>query len=469
VIRTLLTMSVFFWNSGNKRCRPSTTSFINVIGTKIENLAEDGVTWLKYEYDAANRLLVIKKDDGSVNGINWQAFQFGSSNQRLMDYDYLSGVFHIMGNGGAVEYTEYASAVMTWTKSYVYLGERLLSTITPNGNNSETTEYNHPDRLGIRLSANQQNGTYSEQNSLPFGTSLASETTPNNTTKKFTSYERSNRTGLDYAVNRTYDSKLGRFTQVDPINMKATNLNIPQTLNLYNYCGNDPINRTDPSGLFWGFIGKILKAVWSVIKFVAIVVAAIVVTLLRDPLHLISGITTRVNEWRHKCNAPNFAGLSEGRQNELAQRGVSHEQWDNLKNKQRLGYFNIVAAFAKAGLSLVGWLVDWERGGIQQDRTFFIAGAGATNLFSQVMSSNLFASSNGHKPNYPKGFRFNSFHKSLQLSFSLDGLRIDADIDFFNRKGILGNIFHGFEWLSHKLGGARTNVTVQKKAQQSVR
>jgi RHS repeat-associated protein len=253
----------------------------DVAGNQTRALAEDGVTWLKYEYDAANRLQVIKKDDGSVNGINWQAFQFGSSNQRLMDLDYQYGYLKIIGGGGAIEYTEFAGAVPTWTKSYVRLGGSILSTITPNGSGGETTEFNHPGRLGISLTTNQQSGTFSEQNSLPFGTALASETTPNNNTKKFTSYERSARTGLDYAINRTYDSKLGRFTQVDPIKMSAVSLVAPQTLNLYSYCGNDPINHTDANGLFWGFFKKlwnVIKVVIAIVVAVIAVIAAIVIT-----------------------------------------------------------------------------------------------------------------------------------------------------------------------------------------------
>lgn len=31
----------------------------------------------------------------------------------------------------------------------------------------------------------------------------------------------------------------------------------PQTLNLYAYTSNDPVNRTDPNGTSWGFIGAI--------------------------------------------------------------------------------------------------------------------------------------------------------------------------------------------------------------------
>lgn len=96
---------------------------------------------------------------------------------------------------------------------------------------------------------------------MPFGTALNAEST-GSTNKRFTSYDRSAPTGLDYAINRTYDSKQGRFTQVDPIGMSAVSLAAPQTLNMYTYCGNDPINYVDPSGLFFGsffrWLGKLI-------------------------------------------------------------------------------------------------------------------------------------------------------------------------------------------------------------------
>jgi RHS repeat-associated protein len=245
-------------------------------GNQTRTLAEDGVTWLRYQYDAANRLQVVTNDAGAYQ----QAYQFGSSNQRLMDYDYISNQFKIIGNGGEVEYTEYAATVMTWAKSYVYLGDRLLSTATPNGGGSETIEYNHPDRLGTKLITNQAGGTSYEQSTLPFGTGLNAETS-GTTSKRFTSYERSSRTGLDYAVNRTYDNKLGRFTQVDPIGMQAVSLELPQTMNLYNYCGNDPINHTDPDGLFWGAIGRFFQRVGRAInRVLGNIIVQIVITVI---------------------------------------------------------------------------------------------------------------------------------------------------------------------------------------------
>ncbi|MFV0388568.1 MAG: RHS repeat-associated core domain-containing protein [Pyrinomonadaceae bacterium] len=58
--------------------------------------------------------------------------------------------------------------------------------------------------------------------------------------------------GLDYAVNRTYNSGQSRFTQVDPIGMASASIGDPQSLNMFAYVTNDPVNSVDPSGLIAG-------------------------------------------------------------------------------------------------------------------------------------------------------------------------------------------------------------------------
>ncbi len=101
----------------------------DVAGNQTRAQAEDG-TWLKFEYDSANRLAVVRQDDGTP----LQSFQYGASNARLIAYDlitYLATIY--VSNSGTTlsEYTEFGVNVPTWTKSYVYLGDSMLSTVTP--------------------------------------------------------------------------------------------------------------------------------------------------------------------------------------------------------------------------------------------------------------------------------------------------------------------------------------------------
>ncbi len=250
----------------------------DVAGNQTRAKDKDGTSWIKFEYDAANRLKYVKRD----NGTNLQSFEYGSNNERLTSQDYLSNKKTVY-SGNQAEYIEFTANVPTWTKSYIYLEDNLLSTISKSGS-TETTEYNHPDRLGTKIVTNPTTGTSGEQTALPFGTTVNAESTTSQS-KLFTSYDRSSATGLDYAINRTYDSKQGRFTQVDPIGIKASMLESPQTLNLYTYCANDPINHTDPDGLFFGklfkWIGKILKAIGKAILAAVTTVVSGVLKILR--------------------------------------------------------------------------------------------------------------------------------------------------------------------------------------------
>jgi RHS repeat-associated protein len=64
----------------------------------------------------------------------------------------------------------------------------------------------------------------------------------------FTGREYDPETGLYYYRARYYDPHLGRFLQEDPL---RGILVYPQTLNLYQYTINNPVNFVDPLGLHW--------------------------------------------------------------------------------------------------------------------------------------------------------------------------------------------------------------------------
>jgi len=226
-------------------------------GNQTRIIKEDG-TALRYQYDAAGRLVKIKSDSQQTI----VTYTYGESRERLItqegDENSTNRTYYAWEGGAVIsEFADSASNMLTWTKNYVYLGGRLLATHEQIGV-GERLQFNHADQLGTRVVTNPADGTSFEQATLPYGKALDSESS-GSINRRFTSYDRSVSTGLDYAVNRFYDPSQGRFTTVDPIKFKASNLINPQTLNLYAYTANDPINRTDPDGQFWGFITGVFR------------------------------------------------------------------------------------------------------------------------------------------------------------------------------------------------------------------
>jgi RHS repeat-associated protein len=249
-----------------------------------------------YEYDAANRLVKVRDQ----YGFEIASYVYGAGNQRLIAQDGRESsnqrTYYVWGGGAVIaEYSESPQMPTTprWTRNYIYLGNRLLATHEAAGS-SEQVQYHHPDRLGTRVVTNATTGGWYEQVTLPFGVALNGESS-GATNRRFTTYERSAMTGLDYAVNRHYDSMQGRFTQVDPIGAGASSLGDPQSWNMYSYVGNDPINRTDPDGLFWGKLFKFFKKALNVLKWVAIAVTVAVAVLTILPFAWTIPVLAKIN------------------------------------------------------------------------------------------------------------------------------------------------------------------------------
>jgi RHS repeat-associated protein len=83
----------------------------------------------------------------------------------------------------------------------------------------------------------------------PFGLELPDGNTAMH--YKFTGKERDAESGLDYFKYRMYASSMGRWMSPDPSKLTYADLGNPQSLNLYNYVGNNPLTRADLDGLCW--------------------------------------------------------------------------------------------------------------------------------------------------------------------------------------------------------------------------
>jgi RHS repeat-associated protein len=182
------------------------------------NVTGDGVR--TYIYDAEGRVV-------SVSGPSGESYGYDASNRRVKKE-----------SGGVV--THYI-----WEGEYQVIAEYERGGATP----AAGTRYFHHDRLSPRLIMDGAGNVVGATNHLPFGEETAASGVGDK--HKFTTYERDG-TGNDYAVNRYYDPRLGRFKQADPLRMGAASLENPQSLNLYSYVRNNPVNAADPSGLMMG-------------------------------------------------------------------------------------------------------------------------------------------------------------------------------------------------------------------------
>ncbi len=70
-------------------------------------------------------------------------------------------------------------------------------------------------------------------------------------------------TGFYYLQSRYYNPEVGRFISSD--GYVSTGQGI-LGYNPFAYCGNNPVNRSDPSGLFWKEIGNFFSKAWNGIK-----------------------------------------------------------------------------------------------------------------------------------------------------------------------------------------------------------
>ena len=116
---------------------------------------------------------------------------------------------------------------MTLSSSDQYFGSRRLAVI---------------DQLGSAGNGIAAPGTY-----YPWG-EVKGSTNPQNTWS-FATYWQDSASGLDYANNRYYSNAYGRFMTPDP-STAGQHTKVPQSWNLYPYVTGDPVNFSDPTGLF---------------------------------------------------------------------------------------------------------------------------------------------------------------------------------------------------------------------------
>ena len=87
--------------------------------------------------------------------------------------------------------------------------------------------------------------------------------------------------GLYYLNSRYYDANMGRFINADGVVGASTDLS---SFNMFSYCGNNPVVRSDPNGKFWLFA----------LVVSAVILAAEIVSIACGAGELFSGLSTLI-------------------------------------------------------------------------------------------------------------------------------------------------------------------------------
>jgi len=192
------------------------------------NMTNDGV--FAYSYDAENRIT-------TAAGVT---YTYDGNGLRV---EKSSGTLYWRSlTGDTIAESDLSGNI---TSEYAYFAGRKIARRDGNGN----VFYLYSDNLGTIHTITDSSGNACYDASFtPYGQEVLNPNISNTCgiNYKFTGYERDTETQVDYAVARYYNYRLGRFLTTDPLGGSAF---YPQSLNLYSYVENDPLNGIDPSGM----------------------------------------------------------------------------------------------------------------------------------------------------------------------------------------------------------------------------
>jgi RHS repeat-associated protein len=211
----------------------------------------------KFGYDNAGNATSYTGDSFAFNdrGRMNEAIVGGSATNYI--YNALGQLIEKYGNGGTtlLMYDEAGHILGEYSgtgaliEETVWMGDTPVATIRPSGS-TIIVYYVHTDHLGTprKVTRTSDNGLMWRWDPDTFG-SVAPNTNPAGLgaftyNLRFPGQFSLNESGLYYNYFRTYDPSMGRYLESDPIGLEGGNYST------YAYANNDPIDASDPYGLY---------------------------------------------------------------------------------------------------------------------------------------------------------------------------------------------------------------------------
>jgi RHS repeat-associated protein len=214
------------WSMGSK------TYANDEAGARITKI--DGTIHWTYQYDGESRLVKALN-----NGVMVTENTYDGSGMRVKKIaDGKTVYFEYNGNESLIEY----SAIDSKYTYFIYAGKQAVAE-----ESGGVIKFYHKDHLGsTRVVTDTSGAKIAEYIYEPFGKVIAGTDGEQSFTGK-----KEDSTGLIYFGARFYDPEIGRFITQDLAK---------QGLNWFAYCGNNPISRIDPNGMYWGSLhGKLTR------------------------------------------------------------------------------------------------------------------------------------------------------------------------------------------------------------------
>jgi RHS repeat-associated protein len=231
------------------------------------DMTVDGTAGNSYLYDAEGRICAVSDDVAGTYTMTGYLYDADGNRvakgtiASMTSCDPGSNGFqltesYVLGPSG--EELTMLDGNSNWQRTNVFGGGKQLATYDSNGLHFQVT-----DPLGTRRVQTSAVGQpETDFQSWPFGDQLtvypdpdAPTTADDATPLHFTGKERDAESGNDYFGARYYSSNMGRFLSPDydgddddPEPLPYSDLENPQTFNLYGYVANNPLGRIDPDG-----------------------------------------------------------------------------------------------------------------------------------------------------------------------------------------------------------------------------